>query len=107
MSKYFYKSRGCPKFCKKKIQKKIQKFFDFTFFGARSPSFVFHFYKTRGFSNTKVGARKPPYFCLRALDVPVVIIPSWMRNLLEPLLILQRALKSESFLELTKSSNDG
>ena len=39
------------------------------FSGRGAPTFVFHFYKTRGFSNTKVGARKPPYFCLRALSL--------------------------------------
>ena len=29
----------------------------------KSAAFVFHFYKTRGFSNTKVRARMTPYFC--------------------------------------------
>ena len=48
------------------------------FSGRGAPTFVFHFYKTRGFSNTKVGARKPPYFCLRALRVRILSKPLYI-----------------------------
>ena len=39
--KDFDKSGGFPEFCKKQIQK--LELFDFTFLGARCPTFVFHF----------------------------------------------------------------
>ena len=51
-----------PQDLNKKIQKNLW-LFDFTFFGERCPNFCISFYKTWGFSNTNLGAKKVPYFC--------------------------------------------
>ena len=58
--KYFYKSRGCPKFCKKKIQK--SGLFDFTFFGARCPHFCISFLQNSGLFKYKSRGEKAALF---------------------------------------------
>ena len=58
---FFYKNGGSPKICKIKYKSGGKWILHFS--GQGAPIFVFLFYKTWGFLNTKIGAKKAPFFC--------------------------------------------
>ena len=78
--KYFYKSRGCPKFCKKKIQK--LGLFDFTFFGARCPHFCIWFLRNSGLFKYKSQGENDALFLLTRfiMDIPTFVSGSWFAS---------------------------